>query len=74
MKHSFNCFYDLTETTELNRIWKDSDTIFIFDTNVLLSLYSFQPESRKDFLKVLSSIQDRIWIPFHVGLEFKKNR
>jgi len=74
MKHSFNCFYDLTETTELNRIWKDSDTIFIFDTNVLLSLYSFQPESRKDFLKVLSSIQDRIWIPFHVGLEFQKNR
>lgn len=74
MKHSFNCFYDTTETKELDRIWKDDDTLFIFDTNVLLSLYSFQSDSRKDFLKVLASIQDRIWIPFHVGLEFQKNR
>ena len=74
MNSSFSCFYNLTESTELEKIWKDKQTIFIFDTNVLLSLYSFQPESRKDFLKVLSSINDRIWIPFHVGLEFQKNR
>lgn len=74
MKQIFNCFYDVTDTSELEKVWKANDTLFIFDTNVLLSLYSFQPESRKDFFKVLSSIEDRIWIPFHVGLEFQKNR
>ncbi|WP_228275424.1 PIN-like domain-containing protein, partial [Acinetobacter oleivorans] len=74
MNDSFSCFYHLNETSELEKIWKDDNTIFIFDTNVLLSLYSFQPESRKDFIKVLDSISDRIWIPFHVGLEFQKNR
>lgn len=74
MKNSFSCFYDLVDDDELKTIWKDPQTIFIFDTNVLLSLYSFQPESRKDFFKVLFPISDRIWIPFHVGLEFQKNR
>ena len=74
MKHSFKCFYDVTDSVGLEKIWKDNNTIFILDTNVLLNLYSFQPNSRKDFFRVLNSIQDRIWIPFHVGLEFQKNR
>jgi len=74
MNDSFSCFYHLNDTSELERIWKDDNTVFIFDTNVLLSLYSFQSESRRDFIKVLDSISDRIWIPFHVGLEFQKNR
>jgi len=74
MNDSFSCFYDLTENTELERIWKDKQTVFVFDTNVLLSLYSFQSDSRRDFFKVLNSVNERIWIPFHVGLEFQKNR
>ena len=73
MKNKFSCFYDVNDD-ELKKIWVDPQTIFIFDTNVLLSLYSFQTKSRTDFLKVLFSIKDRIWIPFHVGLEFQKNR
>ena len=71
---SFSCFYHLVDSQELDQIWKDEKTLFIFDTNVLLSLYSFQSESRRDFFKVLDSIKDRIWIPFHVALEFQKNR
>ena len=74
MKNKFSCFYHPAENTELKSIWKDPQTLFIFDTNVLLSLYSFQPEGRKDFFKVLTTIENRIWIPFHVGLEFQKNR
>lgn len=74
MNDSFACFYDLSNSKELKNIWKDEQTIFIFDTNVLLSLYSFQPEGRKDFLRILTSLDNRIWIPFHVGLEFHKNR
>jgi len=74
MKNKFSCFYHPTENTELKNIWEDPETVFIFDTNVLLSLYSFQPEGRQDFFKILSKIESRIWIPFHVGLEFQKNR
>jgi len=74
MKNKFSCFYHPTENIQLKNIWEDPHTVFIFDTNVLLSLYSFQPEGRKDFFKILSKIESRIWIPFHVGLEFQKNR
>ncbi|MBJ9420235.1 hypothetical protein I5559_07490 [Acinetobacter oleivorans] len=74
MQNKFSCFYHPTENTELKNIWEDPETVFIFDTNVLLSLYSFQPEGRQDFFKILSKIKSRIWIPFHVGLEFQKNR
>ncbi|MFV5442921.1 PIN-like domain-containing protein [Acinetobacter oleivorans] len=74
MQNKFSCFYHPTENTELKNIWEDPETVFIFDTNVLLSLYSFQPEGRQDFFKILSKIENRIWIPFHVGLEFQKNR
>ncbi|MDC4437358.1 PIN-like domain-containing protein [Acinetobacter baumannii] len=74
MQNKFSCFYHPTENTELKNIWEDPETVFIFDTNVLLSLYSFQPEGRQDFFKILSKIESRIWIPFHVGLEFQKNR
>ncbi|WP_332485818.1 PIN-like domain-containing protein [Cetobacterium sp.] len=46
----------------------------MFDTNVLIDHYSFQPESREDFFKVLDKLKDRIWIPYHVGLEFQRRR
>ena len=39
-----------------------------------VDLYSFQPESREDFFKVLDKLKDRIWIPYHVGLEFQRRR
>ncbi len=74
MKSKFSCFYDVKDEGELKDIWESSDTTFIFDTNVLLSLYSFKTESRKDFFMALSKIRQHIWIPFHVCLEFQLNR
>ncbi|MEQ5732017.1 PIN-like domain-containing protein [Providencia alcalifaciens] len=74
MRNKFACFYDVKNDDEIKAIWEDENTLFIFDTNVLLSLYAFKSESRDDFFKVLSEIQTRIWIPFHVCLEFQLNR
>lgn len=74
MKNKFACFYDVKNDDDMKKIWKDESTLFIFDTNVLLSLYAFKADSRKDFFKVLSKIEKRIWIPFHVCLEFQLNR
>lgn len=55
-------------------IWESNNTLFIFDTNVLIDLYSFQPESRDDFFKVLDKLRDKIWLPYHVGLEYQRRR
>ncbi|SUC35263.1 Uncharacterised protein [Providencia rustigianii] len=74
MRNKFACFYDVKNDDEIKAIWEDQNTLFIFDTNVLLSLYAFKFESRDDFFKVLSKMESRIWIPFHVCLEFQLNR
>ncbi len=44
------------------------------DTNVLLSLYRFQPEARDELFGVLERIEDRLWVPHQVALEFHQNR
>lgn len=74
MKSIFPCFYEEHNDAELRRIWIDEQTLFVFDTNVLLGLYSFQPENRNDFFKVLELLNGRAWIPYHVGLEYQRNR
>jgi hypothetical protein len=57
---------------DLTSLWKNAT--FVFDTNVLLNLYSY-PESVRDiFLSVLEKICGRSWIPYQVALEFHRNR
>ena len=50
--------------------------VFCFDTNVLLNLYRYTPESRDNLIEVLkhAAIKDRIWLPHHVGLEYQRRR
>lgn len=73
MKEKFKSFYQLSEE-ELKVVWSDKDTIFIFDTNILLNLYQYSQETRDEFFKVLEAIESRIWIPFHVALEYQRRR
>ncbi|WP_050568076.1 PIN-like domain-containing protein, partial [Vibrio azureus] len=44
------------------------------DTNVLLNIYSYADQTQSDFFKILNAIDDKIWIPFHVGLEYQRRR
>lgn len=74
MKENFTSFYENQEDDYLKIIWESPNTRFVFDTNVLLSLYSFQKESREDFIKILKLLNPRLWIPHHVALEFQRNR
>ena len=55
---------------------KFKECIFCFDTNVLLNLYRFTPESRDSLIKVLqhAQIKDRIWLPHRVGFEYQRCR
>ncbi|EJB8538766.1 TPA: PIN-like domain-containing protein [Acinetobacter baumannii] len=74
MKDAFISFYENHDEEYLKSIWESPNTRFVLDTNVLLSLYSFQKETREDFLNILKFLNPRLWIPHHVALEFQRNR
>ncbi len=73
MNNKFKSFYQLADD-ELSKIWSSEETIFVFDTNVLLNLYQYSNETQDNFFKTLVAIQDRVWIPFHVALEYQRRR
>ncbi|NLQ22329.1 DUF4935 domain-containing protein [Shewanella sp. S-1] len=71
MKNLFRSFKKTTDD-ELKTLWKDA--IFVFDTNVLHSVYRYKSSTCEDVLKLMEQLQDRVWIPYHVALEFHRNR
>ena len=73
MKNEFIGFY-MPNEKELKAAWRSEKTKFIFDTNVLLKLYSYQPNTLSDFFSILKKLGDKIWIPHQVGLEFQNRR
>ncbi|PHH40228.1 PIN domain-containing protein [Pseudomonas putida] len=64
--------YDASRQLDYKSSWKDA--IFVFDTNVLLNMYRYQKNTRDELLSVLQELSEKIWIPFHVALEFQRNR
>ena len=61
------------ETEEsIDQIWKNG--IFVYDANVLLNLYRYSKETRKEFIKLLDSLKNRSWLPNQAVHEFLKNR
>ena len=71
MKNIFKGYYQL-DKDEFKSLWENA--LFIFDTNVLLNLYRYQSSTRDALLKVMEQLGDRSWVPYHVGLEFQRNR
>lgn len=71
MKNTFKEYYKL-EKKELKTLWDNA--VFVFDTNVLLNMYRYQAPTRDALLNVMTKLNNRIWIPYHVGLEFQRNR
>ena len=73
MKDVFKGFYSI-DNEVLKQLWKDEKTLFVFDTNVLLNLYGYAKQTRDDFFSILDAVNDKIWIPHHVGLEYQRRR
>lgn len=48
--------------------------LIIFDTNVLLNFYELGPDTRTRLFSALNQIRDSCWLPYHVALEFHRNR
>lgn len=57
---------------DVESIWDNG--VIVFDTNVLLNLYRCSKKTQNVLFQILDRYQDRIWLPFHVGKEFFKNR
>jgi len=71
MRTPFSGFYRPTDA-DFSALWENA--IFVLDANVLLNLYRYPISASKELLGVLSHMIDRVWIPYHVGLEFHRNR
>ncbi|PGK33916.1 PIN domain-containing protein [Bacillus thuringiensis] len=58
---------------EFKTIW-NSNPLIIIDTNVILNLYRYSPDTSNHILKVLNSIpKHQLWIPAQVLEEYKQN-
>ena len=64
--------YEICTPERIALAWKRG--LFVFDTNVLLNLYRYQSVTRDELLKTIGQLSPRIWIPYHVALEFQRNR
>jgi len=71
MESLFKGYYQPTPE-QFKELWEEGT--FVFDTNVLLNLYRYKIESRDEVLNIIQQIEDRVWIPYQVGLEFHRNR
>lgn len=57
---------------KLREVWDTS--LFVFDANILLNLYRYSDATRKEFLRILEKIKDRVWIPHRAAEEYLNNR
>ncbi|MEV7930124.1 PIN-like domain-containing protein [Kitasatospora sp. NPDC088779] len=48
--------------------------LVVLDTNVILSLYEYNPVVRNQVLAALEQISARLWLPYQVGQEFVRGR
>lgn len=73
MRDKFSGFYGYTNAV-VDAAYKDATTVFVFDTNILLSLYRCEESTREQFINVWRKLQEQVWLPFHVCLEYQRNR
>jgi hypothetical protein len=71
MRNLFPGEYRPTED-EFSTLWHEA--IFVFDTNVILNLYSYPEAANNSLRAVLNALGERVWIPYQVAFEFHKNR
>jgi mannose-1-phosphate guanylyltransferase len=64
--------FELTDDKTTRDAWNNA--IFVFDTNVLLNAHRYQKETLDQLMAVLEKVKHRIWIPYHVALEYQRAR
>lgn len=71
MKTGFEAYFRPT-STEFHDLWKTA--VFVLDTSVLLNLYEWRRSSADEFFGALEALQDRLWLPHKVAVEFHARR
>jgi hypothetical protein len=71
MKELFPGYYfEASETIKLGI----PATAIIFDANVLLNLYRYPIGASEDILRLMEGLGEKVWLPYHVALEYQRNR
>ncbi|MFV8770660.1 PIN-like domain-containing protein [Yersinia enterocolitica] len=73
MRNSFSGFYGISEDS-IGTVFTSENTIFIFDANILLTLYRCEEETRNRFFEIWGNIKEQCWFPHQVCLEYQRNR
>ncbi|HFF9780476.1 PIN-like domain-containing protein [Serratia marcescens] len=73
MRNSFSGFYGISEDS-IGTVFTSKNTIFIFDANILLTLYRCEEETRNQFFEIWENIKEQCWFPHQVCLEYQRNR
>ncbi|HCM5461804.1 TPA: DUF4935 domain-containing protein [Klebsiella aerogenes] len=73
MRNSFSGFYGISEDS-IGTVFTSDSTIFIFDANILLTLYRCEEETRNRFFEIWGNIKEQCWFPHQVCLEYQRNR
>lgn len=71
MRDKFWSYYSLDEASVAN-VWATGAVVP--DANVLLNLYRYRPETRQQLLDLLSSLGERLWVPYQVAAEYQDRR
>jgi len=69
-KHFPGYFYP--SKREIKNLW--NSCVFAVDANILLNLYRYSDDTRNEFLRILDSIKDRLWLPHRAAQEYFNNR
>lgn len=71
MRDIFPAFFRPTDAG-YKSLWKDA--VFAIDANVVLNLYRYSTETRKQLETTLSALKARLFIPHQAAREFLRNR
>ncbi len=71
MKELFSGYYSPSEI-DFQKIWQSAT--FVLDANILLNMYRYPEEARRQLFTVVQSIAPRLWVPYQAALEFQRNR
>lgn len=73
-KEMKNKFIEYHITTQQEFKDAQDSSLLVFDTSVLLDLYRGSSELQNAIKRIMQHATDRLFLPYHVGLEFHKNR
>lgn len=71
MRQDFPGYFDPTED-DIQSLWRDA--VIALDSNVLLGLYRMPHNTRESLFGLLKMLRKRLWIPYHVLVEYHRNR